>query len=94
MTSLADFETHPPAYPLDRDAFKRALKTGHGRALVHARDFGLADFRDEVLDAAMDCKVYDEQIDGQREWWLARLCESGSRDKDGHNSRLALRSEG
>lgn len=72
---MTEFEISPPDYPLGREAFKRALSTGHGRALVHAREFDLSNFRDDILDAATDCKVYDRQIDGQREWWLARLCE-------------------
>src|SRR5215217_5643559 len=75
MAAVVDLKIHPPAYPLDREAFKRALRTGHGRALVHAREFGLTDYCEEVLDAATDCKVYDVSFDGQREWWLAQLCE-------------------
>lgn len=69
-------EIYPPAYPLSRDAFKSALIRGHGRALIHAENFGVANFESEVLEAATNCLVYDTQIDGYREWWLARLCES------------------
>jgi hypothetical protein len=69
-------EIHPPAYPLSRDAFKRALATGHGRALIHAQNFDVADYREDLLAAATTCLVYDTQIDGYREWWLARLCKA------------------
>lgn len=72
---LLPLEIHPPQYPLSRDAFSRALFTGHGRALIHAERFGVADFLDEILHAATTSLVYDTQIDGQREEWLARLCE-------------------
>jgi len=67
-------EIHPPTYPLSREAFKSALARGHGRALIHAGNFGVADFRDEILEAATTCLVYDTQFDGYREWWLAELC--------------------
>lgn len=67
---------HPPAYPLSREAFKRALTTGHGRALLHANHFGATEYREEILEAATTCLVYDSQIDGSREWWLAQLCKA------------------
>lgn len=66
----------PPVYPLSREAFKFALTTGHGRALVHAEMFGTEGLRDEILNAATTCLVYDTQIDGYREWWLAQLCKA------------------
>lgn len=66
---------HPPTYPLSRDAFKLALTTGHGRALIHAEKFGVAEYRDEILEAATTCLVYDTQFDGYRECWLAQLCQ-------------------
>ncbi|RYD34432.1 MAG: hypothetical protein EOP87_09210 [Verrucomicrobiaceae bacterium] len=69
-------EIHPPTYPLSRDAFKSALVRGHGRALIHAGNFGVTDFKNEILEAATTCLVYDTQIDGYREWWLAGLCEA------------------
>jgi hypothetical protein len=72
---LFPLEIHPPHYPLSREAFTRALVTGHGRALIHAERFGVADFREEILHAATTSLVYDTQMNGQREWWLARLCE-------------------
>jgi hypothetical protein len=44
--------------------------------LIHAEHFDLHDHRDDILDAATVCRVYDTQVDGHREWWLARLCET------------------
>jgi hypothetical protein len=73
---VSELEIHPPAYPLSRDAFSRALITGHGRALIHAENFGTESDREEILKAATTCLVYDSQIDGYREWWLARLCNA------------------
>ena len=69
-------EIHPPVYPLSRDAFKRALATGHGRALIHAGNFDVAAYSDEIREAATTCLVYDTQFDGYREWWLAGLCKA------------------
>jgi hypothetical protein len=70
------FQIHPPIYPLGREAFVTALSTGHGRALVHAEEFGVADFRAEILGAAIEPMSYDTQVDGFREEWLASLCEA------------------
>lgn len=73
---MPKLEIHPPVYPLSREAFKLALTTGHGRALIQAENFGGAEYRDEILEAATTCLVYDTQVDGFREWWLAQLCEA------------------
>ncbi len=72
----ATFEIHPPSYPLSEDAFKHALTTGHGRALIHAQQFDVTEFRDAVFEAATTCLVYDPQVEGHREWWLAQLCQA------------------
>jgi hypothetical protein len=63
----------PPCYPLSREAFLSALWTGHGRALVHARKFGVAEFREEIFETALISKSFDSQVDGFREKWLAEL---------------------
>jgi hypothetical protein len=73
---LAEPEISAPVYPLSRAAFKHGLATGHGRALIHAENFDVSDYRDEILDAATISRVYDTQMNGDREWWLARLCIS------------------
>jgi hypothetical protein len=80
-------EIRPPEYPLDREAFDRALTTGHGRTLVHALRFGIEPFKDLILDAAIHCRYsepvwehyhlppcpcsYSTDIHG---WGLAKLC--------------------
>jgi len=68
-------EIHPPSYPLDREAFRLALATGHGRAMIHAERHGVGEFRDVVLEACGRWVGYDAQVDGYREDWLARLCQ-------------------
>ena len=67
-------EIAEPAYPLTKAALTRALMTGHGRALIHAERWGTDEVRDEILNAALDPKVYDAQCNGLGEAWLARLC--------------------
>jgi hypothetical protein len=90
-----------PAYPLSREEFRRALATGHGRARIHVERFGAAEFRDEILEAATVCKVYDLQVNGARADWLADLCLaagverevvalSPSEDPDDRKQRAAL----
>ncbi len=64
----------PPTYPLDRDAFRRALRTGHGRALIHARRYGLKGFEDDVLEAAIQDLRFDGQLEPSREVPIAELC--------------------
>lgn len=76
-----------PQYPLDREAFDRALTTGHGRTLVHAMRFGVEPFRDLILDAALRCRYTEPCVDyypplscpvsGHTDiqgWSLAKLC--------------------
>lgn len=65
-----------PTYPLKSDEFRHALHVGLGRAVIHANSYGLATFAADVLDAALDCKVYDPQCEGYPADWLARLCET------------------
>jgi len=65
-----------PVYPLSRDAFWKALHCGHGRAQIQADRYGVAEFRDEILQACSTSLVWDPQAEGQRAAWLAKLCES------------------
>ncbi|MCW1884651.1 hypothetical protein OKA04_07905 [Luteolibacter flavescens] len=69
-------EITEPSYPLAKETFIRALKTGHGRALIQAEKHGTEGLREDILDAALFSKVYDSQCEGKGEAWLARLCES------------------
>src|SRR5438874_10711010 len=64
-----------PSLPLSREAFRHALQVGHGRARMHVDAFGASDFRDEILEAATVCKVYDPQVEELPTIWLADLCE-------------------
>jgi hypothetical protein len=71
-----------PTYPLTKEQFRHAIKVGHGRTLIHARRFGVADMRDEILDAASRFGGYDAQVDGYKTEWLAPLCvEAGVVDE-------------
>jgi len=90
-----------PQYPLSREEFRRALSTGHGRVKLHVERFGAREFRDEILEAATVCKVYDPGCEGSREDWLADLCfaagvqetvlaQSPSEDPSDRNQRAAL----
>jgi hypothetical protein len=65
-----------PALPLSRRAFRRAVQVGHGRARMHVDAFGAAEFRDEILEAATVCSVYDPQVEDLPAAWLADLCVS------------------
>ena len=80
-------EISPPEYPLDREAFDRALTTGHGRALIHAQKFGVEPFKDLILDAAIRCRYRESRYEVYpppacsvssfieiQGWSLARLC--------------------
>jgi hypothetical protein len=65
-----------PTYPLNADEFRHALHVGLGRTVIQANTYGLGPFAEDVLDAALDCKVYDPQCEGYPAAWLARLCEA------------------
>lgn len=64
-----------PDYPLSRDAFRAALRSGHGRARVHVDRFGARGLEQDILEAATVCLSYDAQVDGLRGAWIADLCE-------------------
>lgn len=68
-------EYSEPALPLSRDGFRHALGVGHGRARMHLDAFGVAPFRQDVLDAATACQVYDPQVEGFPTGWFADFCE-------------------
>jgi hypothetical protein len=66
-------EIRPPAFPLTPAAFRRALRTGHGRALRQVRDHGSRGLEDAILDAALRCPVFDPQCEGCRADWVAEI---------------------
>lgn len=61
---MNESEITGPVYPLSRDAFGRALVTGHGRGLIHAEESDAFMFREGILEAASRCLGYDPQVDG------------------------------
>src|SRR5689334_4324599 len=73
LTTLAP---NPPAYPLAREEFRRALANGLGRAQIHVRRCGAAEVRGEILEAATVNQVVDPQVNGTRGEWLAELCHA------------------
>jgi hypothetical protein len=60
----------PPTYPLSREAFDAALRTGHGRAKRQIDDYGPAGLEDEVVNACVSCLTYDPQCEADRAPWL------------------------
>ena len=62
-----------PELPLSREAFRRALATGHGRALRHVREFGVDGLEDDLVDACLHNRVFDTQCEDGREEWLFQL---------------------
>jgi hypothetical protein len=56
--------------PLSRQEFQSALKKGQGRALRHVMTFGLAEYKDLVLEACLHNQNYDARIDTCRAPWL------------------------
>lgn len=62
--------------PLTPAQFDSALHKGHGRALLHVRTFGLADFENAVVDACLHDRAYDPQSDGDRTPWLMEIIDA------------------
>ena len=58
---------------LSKEEFFTALKRGHGRAFLHAKNFGLAGVADLVLEACLKNPVYDRQCESSRAAWLYSL---------------------
>ncbi len=63
------------ALPLDRERFRAALASGQGRALLHARRYGIDDRLDDVVDACLHNRAYDPQCEGERATWMVWLAE-------------------
>jgi hypothetical protein len=60
---------------MDEEQFRRLLRLGLGRAIVHARDHEASPFRDLILDACLHCYAYDPQIEGTRADYMLELIE-------------------
>ena len=61
--------------PLTKSEFSRAMRLGHGRALMHVREFGLWEVQDEVLHAWVKNLVFDTQCEDSRARWLAEFID-------------------
>jgi len=55
---------------LDPAAFRHALSSGHGRALLSVRQRGEALDVEAVVDACVHCGTHDWQLEGHRADWL------------------------
>ena len=66
----------PFELPLSREEFKGAMELGHGRALLHARKYGLAEYRDDFLTACLSNLVFDTQYEDSRTRWLGEFFDS------------------
>lgn len=60
---------------MDREHFRRLLRLGLGRAILHARDHDVSVFRDLILDACLHCYSYDVQIEGTRADYMRELVD-------------------
>lgn len=68
---------HPPfQLPLSLIEFERALRTGHGRALMHLRQFGGDGLLGALLHACANSVAYDAQIEADRAPWLCELMDA------------------
>lgn len=63
----------PPVLPLMPARFRRALRTGHGRAMQQLLRYGAAGFEKSLLHACAWCPVYDPQCEGDRAGWIVDM---------------------
>ncbi len=61
---------------MNRDQFSRALHLGLGRAVLHARNHDVSEFRDVILDACLHCRVYDPQSEGIQVAYMLDLLQA------------------
>lgn len=66
-------------FPLTRSDFRGALENGLGRAMIHARRYGLEGMEQEIQRALSRSLAYDAQIEYDRDEWLWRLLVAGRR---------------
>ncbi|MEC9372475.1 MAG: hypothetical protein VYC34_01470 [Planctomycetota bacterium] len=69
----------PYSLPLGREAFRRALRVGHGRAMQHARQFGVEGVFDLVVELAFENEGYDGQTEASYADWLVDMLEMTGR---------------
>ncbi len=76
---LFDGTTSKPHFglPLSRSQFSLALRSGHGRVVLHTLAHGCIGLEDLILDACFEDKRYDSQCEPDRGAWLAALLKLG-----------------
>lgn len=67
----------PFVLPLSPERFAAALRKGHGRALMHARQFGLDGLHGVLVDACRTNLAFDPQLEPERSDWLIELLAEG-----------------
>jgi hypothetical protein len=65
-----------PSFPLSDEEFRRALRTGHGRARLHVLRHGVGDASAALVDACLSTWVFDPQIHGSRGAWLVEMVQA------------------
>ena len=60
----------PPNFPLSREAFSAALRTGHGRVMQQIDSHGSDGLEDVIVGACVFCHTYDPQCEADRAPWL------------------------
>ena len=68
----------PFALPLTREQLSAALQKGHGRALLHSREYGAADLTEVILDACLHNRAYDPQCEDTRADWMMQIVEAAA----------------
>src|SRR5262249_804713 len=58
---------------MNENELRRLLHLGLGRPILYARDHGMYEFRDAILDACLHCHAYDAQIEGTRAGYMLDL---------------------
>lgn len=66
----------PYTLPLNREEYTQALRLGLGRALLHAREFGISEFIEETADSCMRCYEHDAQLNGNRTEWMLDIIDA------------------
>lgn len=75
MTDRITIPHNRPPYtlPLARDEFRRALRSGHGRAVQHAERYGIDGLLDDVVEACVRNLAFDQQSEPGRADFMMRL---------------------
>ncbi len=58
---------------LTKRQFDQALRKGHGRALMHVKEYGIGDYRDALKKACLTDYTYDHVCEDGRAYWLAHI---------------------